>query len=188
MSRDHHLGVGDEVVVDVGEGREYDTGGGMASSGTTSGVQGVVRYVGRVDFSAGVWLGIELDTGRGRNDGSVAGRRYFECAPRHGLFLKSYSPSVRLAPASREEMRSRGAEAYRRAPGHEPLSPRAERREAAAATRLQRSYRGMRDRSSVGPTLSVSVLRADPAVVCSTESSRGWKHGMSSICTTKLIS
>jgi tubulin-specific chaperone E len=39
-----------------------------------------VRYIGPIDGKAGTWVGVEWDhRSRGRNDGSVAGRRYFTC-------------------------------------------------------------------------------------------------------------
>lgn len=34
---------------------------------------GIIRYIGRTEFKEGDWLGIELDTPTGKNDGSVAG-------------------------------------------------------------------------------------------------------------------
>merc|ERR1719163_2319201 len=46
----------------------------LAKGGT-----GVVRFAGRTRFAGGVWLGIELDEPAGKNDGSVAGTRYFTC-------------------------------------------------------------------------------------------------------------
>ncbi|XP_038215361.1 restin homolog isoform X5 [Zerene cesonia] len=60
---------------------------------------GTLRYVGVTDFASGVWAGVELDDPIGKNDGSVDGKRYFECAPRFGLFAPiskvSRSPSNR---------------------------------------------------------------------------------------------
>ena len=36
----------------------------------------------------GEWAGIVLDTPVGKNDGAVAGIRYFQCQPNHGVFVK----------------------------------------------------------------------------------------------------
>ncbi|CAH0555619.1 unnamed protein product, partial [Brassicogethes aeneus] len=47
--------------------------------------QGVLRFVGAVNFAKGTWCGVELNGEIGKNDGSVNGVRYFECAPRCGL-------------------------------------------------------------------------------------------------------
>ncbi|KAH7075493.1 dynein associated protein-domain-containing protein [Paraphoma chrysanthemicola] len=50
--------------------------------------QGIVRYVGQIHVADGTWLGIELPTPTGKNDGSVRGERYFTCPVGHGLFVK----------------------------------------------------------------------------------------------------
>lgn len=109
---------------------------------------GTIRFVGRVDFATGTWVGIDLAERKGRNDGSVAGERYFDCSAKHGLFLKNYSTSVRPAPATAEAQRQRGRQRYDETHGREPPSPRKARRQEEAATHLQRSFRGMRERSA----------------------------------------
>ncbi|KAN0045535.1 hypothetical protein ACTA71_005913 [Dictyostelium dimigraforme] len=49
---------------------------------------GKVQYVGTVEFSAGIWIGVELDLPLGKNDGSVKGKKYFQCSPKYGCFAK----------------------------------------------------------------------------------------------------
>ena len=50
--------------------------------------RGVIRFLGDTKFAAGRWVGVELATAEGKNDGSVQGERYFACPPLHGLFVK----------------------------------------------------------------------------------------------------
>ena len=47
---------------------------------------GVLRYLGTTEFAKGEWAGVELDEALGKNDGSVANKRYFTCRPMHGVF------------------------------------------------------------------------------------------------------
>ena len=49
---------------------------------------GIIKFIGHTSFSPGIWIGVALDIKTGKNDGSVSGRRYFECNPEHGIFVK----------------------------------------------------------------------------------------------------
>lgn len=67
---------------------------------------GRIRYIGPTEFAPGVWIGVELDTPSGKNDGSVSGQRYFACKPRYGSFVKPEKvfpiDSVKREPADQK--------------------------------------------------------------------------------------
>ena len=56
---------------------------------------GVIRYIGSTDFADGIWIGVELRTPKGKNDGSVMDKRYFLCKPNHGLLVRPSKITVR---------------------------------------------------------------------------------------------
>ncbi|XP_075719564.1 CAP-Gly domain-containing linker protein 4 isoform X2 [Rhinoderma darwinii] len=55
---------------------------------TSSNEIAVIRYIGPTDFAPGVWLGLELRSAKGKNDGSVGDKRYFHCKPNHGILVR----------------------------------------------------------------------------------------------------
>jgi len=61
------LNVGDRVVI---SGQQH----------------GVLQYLGPAHFQAGLWCGIELDSGVGLHGGCVGGVEYFCCRDNHGIF------------------------------------------------------------------------------------------------------
>ncbi|CAO2650973.1 Nn.00g092700.m01.CDS01 [Neocucurbitaria sp. VM-36] len=106
---------------------------------TSKQVQGLVKYVGLLPgVSTGTFLGIELSTPTGKNDGSVRGERYFECPPEHGLFIRpanvarivsqpaprTPAPSTPTPAAQPETPRSRPAIAAPRARPSSVVPPR----------------------------------------------------------------
>ncbi|XP_045608788.1 CAP-Gly domain-containing linker protein 1 isoform X4 [Procambarus clarkii] len=62
--------VGDRVVITSAVGSRH----------------GTLRFIGKTDFADGIWAGVELEEPTGKNDGSVAGKKYFECKDKYGLF------------------------------------------------------------------------------------------------------
>ena len=70
----------------IEEGRRCRVGGEDAR-------RGVVRYVGEVKeipAGRGAWVGVQLDEPVGKNDGSIAGTRYWGAASelKHGVFVR----------------------------------------------------------------------------------------------------
>ncbi|XP_068266337.1 CAP-Gly domain-containing linker protein 4 [Nyctibius grandis] len=55
---------------------------------TSSNEMGTIRYIGPTDFALGIWLGLELRSAKGKNDGSVGEKRYFTCKLNHGVLVR----------------------------------------------------------------------------------------------------
>lgn len=55
---------------------------------TANDLPGVVQFVGVTQFAPGLWVGVELDTADGKNDGTIQGIWYFDCRPGHGVFVR----------------------------------------------------------------------------------------------------
>lgn len=63
--------------------------------------EGIVRFLGGTEFASGTWVGIELHTVGGKNDGSIKGVRYFECQDGKGIFVR---PNV-VSPVKTEKLK-----------------------------------------------------------------------------------
>eukprot|EP01084_Bolivina_argentea_P301169 519512_1 len=51
----------------------------------------IIRFIGPTNFgktTGQVWYGVQLEASKGKNNGTIGGRKYFHCADRHGLFVK----------------------------------------------------------------------------------------------------
>lgn len=49
---------------------------------------GTIMYKGELEGKPGLFFGVKFDEPLGVNDGSSNGKRYFECAPKYGSFVK----------------------------------------------------------------------------------------------------
>jgi len=48
--------------------------------------RGEIKYLGKLHERTGYFVGVKFDLPVGKNDGSVRGKKYFECEPTYGLF------------------------------------------------------------------------------------------------------
>ncbi|XP_067901362.1 CAP-Gly domain-containing linker protein 4-like isoform X5 [Heterodontus francisci] len=55
---------------------------------SSSSEMATIKYIGPTDFAPGVWLGLELRSPKGKNDGSVGQKRYFTCKPNYGVLVR----------------------------------------------------------------------------------------------------
>ncbi|CAG8570721.1 1450_t:CDS:10 [Paraglomus brasilianum] len=99
-----------------------------------NGSWGVIRFIGVTSFSSGKWVGVELDEPNGKNDGSVKGKKYFECKEKHGVFVRPSQLKTIVGPNSPTQDRSKTpqGDATQFAPAHDPQA-------ATARSRLRSS-------------------------------------------------
>ncbi|CAI2184001.1 20409_t:CDS:10 [Funneliformis geosporum] len=82
------------------------------------GKTGTIRFVGPTTFATGKWVGVELDEPSGKNDGSVAGKHYFDCRQNHGVFVR---PSqIKTIGGSINSSQKQSPQSF--APPHDPNS------------------------------------------------------------------
>lgn len=65
------LKLGDRVIVSSSQGSKT----------------GVLKYIGETEFATGEWCGVELDDPVGKNDGSVADKRFLGCVAIISVFF-----------------------------------------------------------------------------------------------------
>lgn len=57
-------------------------------------LEGTVRFIGTTLFAPGKWIGIELDEPKGKNNGMVQGKAYFQCPENCGLMVRQNQVQV----------------------------------------------------------------------------------------------
>ncbi|KAI9106166.1 dynein associated protein-domain-containing protein [Phlyctochytrium arcticum] len=67
-----------------------------------NGTKGTVRFAGTTSFATGLWIGIELEAPKGKNDGSVQGTRYFTCEMEYGVFVRPSQVRGKDQPSASE--------------------------------------------------------------------------------------
>ena len=62
---------------------------GNRCQASPGGKRGEVKFVGKIPgLPVGFWIGVQFDEPVGKNDGSVKGKKYFECPMGYGSFLR----------------------------------------------------------------------------------------------------
>ncbi|KAJ1963684.1 hypothetical protein IWQ62_003139 [Dispira parvispora] len=96
------------------------------------GKPGTIRFTGVTEFAPGKWVGIELDTPTGKNNGSVNGTAYFQCQPGYGVFVR---PSqVRLTSSEQHAVPALTSPSGLMSPGGLAAANRGRRGESVSVT------------------------------------------------------
>jgi len=74
----------------MAEAAEYDEGDRVIV--LKDQLKGTIRYIGKCALAApGFFCGVELDEPKGKHDGTVKGKKLFDCAPGHGILVRPYA-------------------------------------------------------------------------------------------------
>lgn len=136
--------------------------------------QGIIRYVGPIHVSDGMWYGIELSTAIGKNDGSVRGERYFDCPPQHGLFIRegNIQRVIAASPPPAPSTPKPAAKPKAAAPASKPRSSSIiTKRQSGAPAAPRTALRAPIRKPSVASTTSTATTEAPPKLSRNSSSS-----------------
>lgn len=104
---------------------------------TSTNQTGIIKYIGTIHVAEGDWLGLELPTPTGKNDGSVRGERYFTCPAGHGLFIREANITrIVSQPAAKQTAKPKAPVVTKSRPSS-VIAPKPAPRASIAATKRQ---------------------------------------------------
>lgn len=65
---------------------------------------GTIMYKGELEGKPGLFFGVKFDEPLGVNDGSTNGKRYFECGPKYGSFVKVNAVEIGDFPPESDDL------------------------------------------------------------------------------------
>ena len=75
----------------------------MRCETNVGGMRGEVAYKGIVGgLERGYWIGVKLDEPTGENNGTVGGKKYFDCGQKFGIFVRPLDLKVGDYPENDE--------------------------------------------------------------------------------------
>ncbi|XP_078668180.1 dynactin subunit 1-like isoform X50 [Branchiostoma floridae x Branchiostoma belcheri] len=119
---------------------------GMRVEVAGKGLVGTVAYVGTTMFASGKWIGVVLDEKKGKNNGTVQGKKYFNCDDGFGIFVRQSQLNVL-------EDQSGGSASTPSTPSQEEKSV-AKRTPGSRAFETPRASRGSRENLEESTPLS----------------------------------
>ncbi|XP_078668175.1 dynactin subunit 1-like isoform X46 [Branchiostoma floridae x Branchiostoma belcheri] len=117
---------------------------GMRVEVAGKGLVGTVAYVGTTMFASGKWIGVVLDEKKGKNNGTVQGKKYFNCDDGFGIFVRQSQLNVL-------EDQSGGSASTPSTPSQEEKSV-AKRTPGSRAFETPRASRGSRENLETSKT------------------------------------
>ncbi|CAG0894718.1 unnamed protein product [Darwinula stevensoni] len=156
--------------------KDLKLGDRVMVTSTTGTKVGFLRYLGPTEFAPGEWAGVELDDPIGKNDGSVAGKRfpssrYFECRVQHGLFAPIHKLSK--SPYQRKSSRQRRGSGESLSSMSSTASANRGARVRLGITSLSGPQKSIGRSSLSGPSATTAALQVPSLVLWLTLTSAG---------------